>query len=263
MHGNPEYALLALLVGLSGTVPSRPAAAAESIVQPHRQDAVIEDAFIEDGANVVDSATRQRWRGWLTELNSRKPVQIRIITRRDPLPEDIDRFTQRTFDAWQQELDLKSQSVLVVLALAECRVQIRISDGLQPTLPEAWQAELKTEIATEYFRREEYARGLDELLIRMLNRIAEDAGIELEGLPARASREADDHRSVFPWWVLLLLAVLVILGVLQARRRRRQAYDTWADSEGFGAAFPTDGLEDAAGDEIQKGGERSSRGTGW
>jgi uncharacterized protein len=139
--------------------------------------------FVVDNANVLDASVRQKLENLLKQLEQKTTTQIKLLTVPTLEGEDIFTFSQRHADRWKLGQKEKDNGALVVFALKDRRVRVHTYYGLEGTLPDSWIGTLSRQIAQEYFRAGNYSQGLDEMVRSVAQRVADEAGVQLDDAP--------------------------------------------------------------------------------
>jgi uncharacterized protein len=184
---------------------------------------------VEDRAGVLDAATRRQIDGYLTELESKSGAQVILLTLRTTAGEDIREFGLRHAEAWKLGQKGKDNGALILIAVDDREYAFETGEGLEGTLPDSWLGRMTREFFVPNFRKGDFAAGLTQGTIAIVNKIADDAGVTIGGIPdyrVRARAEGRRARS-FNWffWIIILIVILSSIG--GGRRRRRRNRGNW------------------------------------
>jgi uncharacterized protein len=135
----------------------------------------------------------------------------------------------------------KDNGALIVLALKERQVRVEVGYDLEEFITDGYAGETIRETMVPHFRESAYGRGLLAGATRIINRIAQRRGVELENVP-RQTQPITAPRAFNGLPVVLL--VWIIIMVLSNRRRRRRGrwgrgpWSGWNSGVGpFGGTF--------------------------
>lgn len=222
MAGNAHRAVTAIVL-LSAALGCAASARAEVNV------AVPKD-HVADEAHLLDAATYKKLDDYLTELENKTGAQVILLTLPTIEGEEIVSFAQRHFDRWKLGQKGKDNGAIIVLALKERRAWIHTGYGLEGALPDGWCGSAVRKVRDEYFRAGKYAEGLHDLVLAVANKVADEQGVKLEGVPEVRHREDRDSSAT----VILVLCVLgvVIWLYIQRRRYYRRVWRTGSLSQG-------------------------------
>jgi uncharacterized protein len=136
----------------------------------------------------------------------------------------------------------KDNGALIVVAVKERQVRIETGYDLEEFIPDGYAGQVIREVITPAFRSGSYGPGLVAGATRIINRVAERRGVELQEVP----RERQPVRAprVLNAWPLILIAwiVFALLSSRGRRRRRRRwgggPWSGWNSGVGpFGGGF--------------------------
>ncbi|MBI3840014.1 MAG: TPM domain-containing protein [Planctomycetia bacterium] len=190
-------------------------------------------AFVIDTAHVLDPATRERLQALLKELEQKTTDQIKVLTVETTGGEDIFSFAQRHYDHWKLGLKGKSNGALIVLALRDRKVRIHAGYGLEGSLPDSFDGTLSREIAQQYFRKGQYAEGLYEMTLSVVNKVAADEGVKISGLPQAKIMPRAGPQGFFPA-CMIFVPFLTLLFLIWVSRQRRLYRTYWGGNVGRG-----------------------------
>jgi len=172
-----------------------------------------------DEARVIDANTKQKLERYLEELEQKTTAQVKVLTVREDEGEDIASFAQRHFDLWKLGKKGKDNGALIVLDVGDHKVRIHTGYGLEGALPDAFCGTLSRKVRDEFFRAGRYSEGIHEMAVAVANKVADEQGVKLEGVPdIRHQVNAATNSSAA--FVLLILAAIVIFFVYVSMRRQ-------------------------------------------
>ncbi len=178
---------------------------------------------VDDRAGVLDAAARRRIDGYLTELESKTGAQVILLTVRTTGGEDTFSFTLRHAEAWKLGKKGKDDGALILIAVDDRKYDIQVGYGLEGVLPDAWIGRMAREYFVPHFRAGDFATGLTQGTIAIVNKIADDAGVTIGGIPDyRVRADAGRGRGRSSNWIFWLIFLIVILSTIGGGRRRRR-----------------------------------------
>jgi uncharacterized protein len=135
----------------------------------------------------------------------------------------------------------KDNGLLVVVAVKERKVWIEVGYGLEEFITDGFAGETSRDYMVPAFRQGNYGAGLTAGLSRLVARIAQGRGIQLDDLqePEEPATIAFNPVVVF----VLLFAFLLLVSMSQSRKRRRRywggsPWSGWNSGAGsFGGGF--------------------------
>jgi uncharacterized protein len=193
-------------------------------------------SYVVDTAHVLDSVKRQRIENLLKELEQKSTDQIIVLTVPSTEGEDIFSFAQRQAMAWKLGQKDKKNGVLIVLAVKDHRIRIQTGYGLEGSLPDSWIGTLSREIAQQYFRKGQFAEGLYEMTLSVVNKVAADEGVKISGLPQAKIMPRAGPQGFFPGCLMALPMLFFFwLFLVFMSRRNAQHRTHWGGDIARGA----------------------------
>lgn len=162
---------------------------------------------VEDLAGVVSPDVRRALIGCLLELEQKTGVQMVILTVQSTDGVPIEEFALRTGEQWRLGRKGRDDGVLVVIAVRERRWRFEVGYGLEGLLNDSFCGRVGREVFAPHFKRGDYGAGLYEGALVLINRIAQDRGVAITGLPLRRIESGDDGGAC----LLVGLVVLIVL----------------------------------------------------
>ncbi len=145
------WRLLCLLF-LAVTLPSP--LLAETAVPPLQ-------ARVTDQVGLLDAAARQALEAKLAAFEQAKGSQIAVLIIASTQPDSIEEYSIRVVDAWKLGRKGVDDGVLLMLAMQDRSMRIEVGRGLEGAIPDAIAKRVIAEVMTPYFKRGEYAAGID------------------------------------------------------------------------------------------------------
>lgn len=209
--------------------------------------------FVIDQANIIDSARRQQIEGWLRELEQKTTAQVKLLTVPTTDGEDVFQFAFRHAEQWKLGRAGKDNGALAVVAMKEREFRLLTGYGLEGALPDSWIGQLTREVIVPNFRAGRYSDGLYNAMVAVANRVADDAKVQLTGIPQyRLARPGNSIRpgviGGFGTIWLILMLILILFG--RGRRRRLRWGGSLGDTIFWGSVL----------NNMGRGGQSSS---GW
>ena len=118
-------------------------------------------ARVTDQANVLDATARQALEAKLAAFEQRKGSQIAVLIVPSTQPESIEQYSIRVVDAWKLGRKGIDDGVLLLLAMQDRSMRIEVGRGLEGAIPDASAKRVIAEVITPYFKRGEFAAGID------------------------------------------------------------------------------------------------------
>jgi uncharacterized protein len=214
-------------------------------------------APVNDFANVIDEGSERELERRILALQKATGdvVVVATVPTFEPYA-DIKEYAVKMFENHGKGIGerAKDNGLLIVVAVKDRRVGIEVGYGLEPYITDGFSGQTIREAILPAFRGGQYGRGLINGTTRIINRIAEQRGVQLTDVPQAAvpeRRPARDTGGGFPIGLLVIIAILAIILISGRTRRRRRRYwggGPWSgwnsgvgpfggNSGGFGGGF--------------------------
>jgi len=216
--------VLLAVVLLCGALP--PAARAQQTLPRPRN-------HVEDRAGVLDPTSERRIDGYLTELEQKTGAQIILLTLDTTGGEDIFGFAMRHAETWKLGQKGQDNGLLITVAVKDRKYQILTGYGLEGSLPDAWLHLVREQYFVPNFKNNDFAAGLEQGTLAIVNKVAADAGVTITGLPQYPVSQAQYRRrgrsfGSSLWCFIVAVIILSSLGGGGGRYyRRRRGLGSW------------------------------------
>ncbi len=194
-----------------------------------RPDLPMPQTYVEDRARVVNPDHARALNGILHELEQKTGVQYIILTVDSTGGLPIDQFSIELLDKWQLGQKGKDNGLLFTLALKDRTYRFEAGYGLEGVVTDQFAGRVAREVLEPNLAGGRISQGIYDANLRIIRRIAENAGVALTGMPAlpRAANygPAPGPQGRLPCCgcpccglLLILLGVMLLFG---GRRRGR------------------------------------------
>lgn len=173
--------------------------------------------YVSDLAGVLDPATVEKLNLLAGEVEQKTGAQTAVVTVKSLNDQPIEEYAVDLYKLWGIGGKKDDRGVLILLAPNDRKYRVEVGYGLEPILNDAKVGTFGREMVPE-LRANDYNGALTLLTGRVAKTIADDAGVQLTGMPnLPARRQKDDRLSPF----LVFLFILFIFFILSRRGRRR------------------------------------------
>jgi uncharacterized protein len=207
-------------------------------------------APVNDLAHVIDAASAQEIDRRVRALQAATGDVVVVATVPTFKPYgDIREYAVKMFENGGRGVGEKGKDngLLIVVAVEDRRVDVEVGYALEEFITDGFAGETIRQYMTPEFRNGSYGAGLLAGTTRIINRIAERRGVNLQDVPREAPvPSGGGGGSHFPW--LPLIVILIILAAQSRRRRGRHwgggGWSGWSSGigpfgggGGFGGGF--------------------------
>lgn len=167
--------------------------------------------YVEDRANVINSADEHLLNGILQELEQKTGAQYIILTvdTTDGLP--IERFSISLAEKWKLGQKGKDNGMLFVLAKNDRKWRFEVGYGLEGFVTDMHCDRVGRNVLVPYLKNGEFSRGIRESNLQIIQTIAGETGVTLTGMPEIKSTTVRSRRRGAPCCSLLPLLFFILL----------------------------------------------------
>lgn len=204
-------------------------AAAEKIADIRAQ------GYVTDLAGVIDAATRQKIELLATEVEQKTGAQIAVVTVNSLEGQTREEYAVDLYKHLGIGSKKENKGVLILLAPKERQYRIEVGYGLEPVINDARAGDVGRAMAPD-LRKGDYSAAALTGVSGVAQYIAEDAGVQLTGLPQRKPRAQAREA---PWWLpFVLFGAFFLLIRALARGSRNRRPPPGSTGGGMGSALP-------------------------
>jgi uncharacterized protein len=195
---------------------------------------------VNDFAHVVDADSAAKMEQMIRALQAKTGDVVVVVTVPTVKPyADAQEYANKLFLNQGRGIGEKGKDngVLILLALAERRVQIEVGYGLEQWITDGFSGETSREVMAPEFRNGRYGPGLLAGTERIIGRIAQGRNVSLDGVrvPTPLRRAPESTPLPFSAIIFAFIVLLVISRLGGGRRSRRYWGGPWSGwSSGVG-----------------------------
>lgn len=176
--------------------------------------------YVNDYANVIDTATKQRMENILVNLKQRANIEFAVVVVKTTGDQPIYDYSLAVARGWGiGSKEDEQNGLLLLVAIDDRKYQIQISRHLEGDLPDGYAGEVGRRMR-EPFRAGNYSAGLMTAVETLIATLGEKRGFNIEGIDQRqayrgtAPSNGRSKSVSFPQVCGILLILLVIIFVL-------------------------------------------------
>ena len=172
--------------------------------------------YVVDLAGVIDQTAEGRLNGFLRELEEKSGAQMIVLTIQSLDGEDIEGFSLRTAEQWQLGQKDRDNGLLMTIAVKDRRYRLEVGYGLEGVIPDSLAGSIGREHLVPHFRRGDYSQGISSATLSVIEQIADDAGVEIQGIYRSRQRAVNSGsgQQKKPTVIGTLFTVLFIIGLI-------------------------------------------------
>jgi uncharacterized protein len=144
--------------------------------------------YVADYTGAVADADEEKLNGILQELEQKTGVQYIILTVRTTGGVPIEQYSIELAQTWKLGQAGKDNGMLFTIAIEDRRYRFEVGYGLEGFITDAYCGRVEREVLRPYLKKNQYSRGIFEANCQIVNRIAEEYGVKLTGMPKLRTR---------------------------------------------------------------------------
>lgn len=193
-------------------------------------------ATVNDFAKVIDQASEQELDRRIQALHRATGDVVVVATVPTFQPYgDIREYAVKMFENGGRGIGEKGKDngLLVVVAVEDRKVGIEVGYGLEGFITDGFSGQTIREAILPLFRQGQYGKGLVAGTTRLINRIAEERGVQLQDVPRdvqveRPGPSQGDFPSALKTFLFFLFLMFIVSRLGRRRRRRHWGVGPWS-----------------------------------
>lgn len=138
--------------------------------------------YVNDFAGVLDEQTQARLNAMCLEVQQKANAQIAIVTIKTLEDQPVEDFAVTLFKQWGIGAKGSDRGVLVLMATQDHKYHVEVGYGLEAILPDGKVGGFGREMVP-ILRQNNYDAALTLMTTRIAQTIAQDANVEISGMP--------------------------------------------------------------------------------
>lgn len=188
-------------------------AASEKIPIP----TVEKDVYIYDEDDIIDDDVEKELNKMLVELEEKTDAEFAIVSIESLLDRSIEDYANNLFNTLGIGKKGKDNGVLLLFSRSDEKVRLEIGRGLEGCLNDAKCGRILDNYFVPYRENDEYTKATEMTVKAVLNVIAEEYEINIQGLEKDLPVE-DDSDDGLPLWVWIIIIIgaiaIVVIGAI-------------------------------------------------
>ncbi len=171
-----------------------------------------------DLAGIIDDNIEDGLNRYLLELEQKTTAQMIILTITSLEGQSIEDLSiDIAHKKWKLGQKGKDNGALLLVSLQDRKYRFETGYGLEGVLPDSLTGSIGRQYLVPYFQKGDYSNGIAAAALVVINRIADDAGVEISGMPKLRTGSPDpEGRSLGKKPTLLgsIFTILFFLGLI-------------------------------------------------
>ncbi len=170
---------------------------------------------VNDGANLLSTATRSALESKLADLENRSSIQLVVATVPSLQDNDIETFANGLFRAWRLGEAKSNNGVLLVVAPTERKVRVEVGYGMEGTITDALSSVIISSAIVPKFKAADFSGGVTAGVDALIEAMTNDQSEWHRKIKVR--QDANEFDGTIPFLVIVL--VIIILMVMSRNAR--------------------------------------------
>src|SRR3989304_1179161 len=185
------------------------------------QELPVPQRYVEDRAGIISDIAEKGLNGYLQELEQKTGAQMIVLTIDTTGDIPIETYAIELATKWKLGQKGKDNGVIVVVAKDDRAFRIEVGYGLEGVLPDGFCGTVGRSYFVSKFQKGQFSEGIYQGVVVLVNKIAEENGIKITGMPSLADMRKKANERQNPYLSLLFLLILCpfLLNFLFNRRR--------------------------------------------
>lgn len=167
--------------------------------------------YVEDYANVINDSDERSLNGILQELEQKTGAQYIILTVQTTEGVPIQQFSIELTDKWKLGQKSKDNGMLFVLAATDRKYWFNPGYGLEGFITDQYCGRVGRKVLVPFLKKGDYGKGVYQANLQIVQRIAEQSGVVLTGMPKLKSIPVAQRRRGLPCFSILPLLLVMFL----------------------------------------------------
>ncbi len=178
---------------------------------------VEKDVYIYDEDNIVDDDIEKNLNKMLVELEEKTEVEFAVVSVKSLLYRSIEDYANNLFNTLGIGKKGKDNGVLLLFSRSDEKVRLEIGRGLEGCLNDSKCGRILDDYFVPYRENDEYTKATEMTVKAVLNVIAEEYEIDIQGLEKDLSVEDDSDDGLLLWVFIIIIiifsATIVIVAI--------------------------------------------------
>lgn len=153
---------------------------------------VEEDVYIYDEDNIIDDDIEKKLNKMLVELEEKTEAEFAVVSVESLLDRTIEDYANNLFNTLGIGKKEKDNGVLLLFSRSDEKVRLEIGRGLEGCLNDSKCGRILDDYFVPYRENDEYTEATEMTVKAVLNVIAEEYKVDIQGLEKDISVEDDE-----------------------------------------------------------------------
>lgn len=204
---------------------------------------VEENVYIYDEDNIVDDDVEKILNQMLVELEEKTGVEFAVVSVKSLLGRSVEYYANDLFNTFGIGKKEKDNGVLLLFSRSDKKVRLEIGRGLEGCLNDSKCGRILDDYFVPYRGDDEYTKATEMTVKAVLNVLAKEYEIDIQGLEENTSVENDEEITLSKvlLQIFILFLVIIIIWLLcdngNSSGRYHRSYLGGSSGGRFGGGF--------------------------
>ena len=176
---------------------------------------VEEDVYIYDDDNAIDDDVEESLNEMLVELEEETGVEFAVISVESLLDRSIEDYSNNLFNTLGIGKKGEDNGLLLLFSRSDEKVRLEIGRGLEGFLNDSKCGRILDDYFVPYRDADKYTEAAEMTVKAVLNVIAEEYGISIDGLESDLVVEnSEDDLPSWVWIIIIIIVLVIIAGAV-------------------------------------------------
>lgn len=172
---------------------------------------VEKDVYIYDDDNIIDDDVEKKLNKMLVELEEKTGAEFAVVSVKSLLDRSIEDYANNLFNTLGIGKKGKDNGALLLFSRSDKKVRLEIGRGLEEFLNDSKCGRILDQYFVPYREKDEYNQATEMTVKAVLNVLAEEYEINIQGVDNEFSVEDDaDSDEGLPSWALIIIVIILI-----------------------------------------------------
>lgn len=177
---------------------------------------VEKDVYIYDEDNIVDDDVEEEINKMLVELEEKTEAEFAVVSVESLLDRSIEDYANNLFNTLGVGKKGKDNGVLLLFSRSDEKVRLEIGRGLEGCLNDSKCGRILDDYFVPYRENDEYTKATEMTVKAVLNVIAKEYEVDIQGLEKDLSVEddSDDGLPLWVWIIIIIVIAVIVIGAI-------------------------------------------------
>lgn len=215
---------------------------------------VEKDVYIYDDDNIIDDDVEKKLNKMLVELEEKTEAEFAVVSVKSLLDKSIEDYANNLFNTLGIGKKGKDNGALLLFSRSDKKVRLEIGRGLEGCLNDSKCGRILDKYFVPYRENDEYAKATEMTVKAVLNVLAEEYEINIQGVGNEFSVENEaDLDDGLPLWVWIIIGIFLAMIIITI------IFSDGSSSGGSSGGFSSGGFSDGGFGGGFSGGGGASR----